>query len=160
MALDRLIIIAMPQSLSFLLVHVVFSTKDRAPVLDASVRPALHAYLATVARNADCECYRVGGVADHVHLAIRLARTVTTAKLVEELKTSSSKWLKTQSPTLATFAWQRGYGAFSAGPSDLDVLRHYIDIQEEHHRTRTFQEEYRSFLKKYGVEYDEAYVWD
>ena len=80
----------MPQSLSYLLVHIVFSTKDRTPVLDAAVRPALQAYLATVARNAECECYRVGGTADHVHLAIRFSRTITTAKLVEELKTSSS----------------------------------------------------------------------
>lgn len=150
----------MPQSLSFILVHIVFSTKDRAPLLDASVRAALHAYLATVARNADCECYRVGGVADHVHLAVRLARTVTTAKLVEDLKTSSSKWLKPQSAALATFAWQRGYGAFSVGPADLDKLRHYIDTQEEHHKTRTFQEEYRAFLNKYGMEYAERYVWD
>jgi len=150
----------MPQSLSFLLVHVVFSTKDRAPLLGAEIRPALHGYLATVARNADCECFRVGGVADHVHLAIRLARTVTVADLVETLKTSSSKWLKTQSPALASFAWQRGYGAFSVGPSDLNALLHYIDNQDEHHRTRTFQDEYRTFLKKYGIDYDERYVWD
>jgi len=114
----------MPQSLSFLLIHVIFSTKDRAPLLDDTVRPALHAYLATVARNTNCECYRVGGVADHVHLAIRLTRTITTAKLIEELKISSSKWLKSQSPSLAQFAWQRGYGAFSVGPSDLDALTH------------------------------------
>ena len=150
----------MPQSLSYLLTHIVFSTKDRAPVLDATVRPALHAYLATVARNVDCECFRVGGVADHVHLAVRLSRTIPMAQLIEELKTSSSKWLKTQSPTLTSFAWQRGYGAFSVGPSDLDVLLHYINNQEEHHRTRTFQDEYRDFLKKYGIEYDERYVWD
>jgi REP element-mobilizing transposase RayT len=150
----------MPQSLSLILVHLVFSTKDRQPFLASSIRPALHAYLATVARNANCECYRAGGVTDHVHLAIRLPRTLTIASLVEELKTSSSKWLKTQSPDLTTFAWQRGYGVFSVGPSDLDALRAYIDNQEEHHRTRTFQEEYRTFLKKYGVEYDEAYVWD
>jgi len=150
----------MPQSLSFLLVHLVFSTKDRASVLDAEVRPKLHAYLATVARNADCECFRVGGVADHVHLAIRLARTVAAANLIEELKTSSSKWLKAQSPALAAFAWQRGYGAFSVGPSDLDALLQYLDNQEEHHRTRTFQEEYRAFLKKYGIVFDERYVWD
>ncbi|HEU5123446.1 MAG TPA: IS200/IS605 family transposase [Verrucomicrobiae bacterium] len=150
----------MPQSLSFLLVHVVFSTKDRTPLLGAEIRPALHGYLATVARNADCECFRVGGVADHVHLAIRLARTVTVADLVETLKTSSSKWLKTQSPALASFAWQRGYGAFSVGPSDLNALLHYIDNQDEHHRTRTFQDEYRAFLKKYGIDYDERYVWD
>ncbi len=150
----------MPQSLSYLLTHIVFSTKDRVPVLNAAVRPALHAYLATVARNADCECFRAGGVADHVHLAIRLSRTLTMAKLVEELKTSSSKWLKTQTPELAIFAWQRGYGAFSVGPSDLDALLLYIDNQEEHHRTRTFQDEYRAFLTKYGIEYDERYVWD
>ncbi|MEI7929526.1 MAG: IS200/IS605 family transposase [Verrucomicrobiales bacterium] len=128
----------MPQSLSYLLTHIVFSTKDRAPVIDPVVRPALHAYLATVARNVDCECFRVGGVADHVHLAVRLSRTITMAQLIEELKTSSSKWLKTQSPGLATFAWQRGYGAFSVGPSDLDALLNYIDNQDEHHRTRTF----------------------
>ncbi len=124
------------------------------------IRPTLHAYLATVARNTECECYRAGGVDDHVHLAIRLTRTITVAKLVEELKTSSSKWLKTQSPSLGAFAWQRGYGAFSVGPSQLDALLHYIDTQEEHHRTRTFQEEYRAFLKKYGIEFDERYVWD
>ena len=108
----------MSQSLSCLLVHVVFSTRDRAPILSSSVRPALYAYLATVARNAGCECYRVGGVADHVHLAVRISRTITTAQLVEELKTSSSKWLKTQSPALAGFAWQAGYGAFSFAPSN------------------------------------------
>jgi putative transposase len=150
----------MPQSLSYLLTHIVFSTKDRTPVLDATVRPALHAYLATVARNVDCECFRVGGVADHVHLAVRLSRTIAMAQLIEELKTSSSKWIKTQSPALSSFAWQRGYGAFSVGPSDLDALLHYIDTQEEHHRTRTFQDEYRAFLKKYRIEYDERYVWD
>jgi REP element-mobilizing transposase RayT len=108
------------------------------------VRPALHAYLATVARNVDCECFRVGGVADHVHLAVRLSRTITMAQLIEELKTSSSKWLKTQSPALAALAWQRGYGAFSIGPSYLNAHLHYIDNQEEHHRTRTFQDEYRA----------------
>ena len=151
---------AMPQSLSLVIVHVIFSTKERRPLVDTDTRPKLHAYLATVARNAGCECYRAGGVADHVHLAIRLSRTLTIADLVENLKTSSSKWLKTQSADLAAFSWQRGYGCFSVGPADLDSLCAYIDKQEEHHRTRTFQEEFRMFLKKYGVEYDEAYVWD
>jgi putative transposase len=150
----------MAQSLSYLLIHIIFSTKDRIPILDAKIRPELHAYLATVARNAECECYRVGGVADHIHLAIRLSRAITVSQLVMELKASSSKWLKVQSPTLAHFAWQAGYGAFSVGPSDLEALRSYIDTQEAHHRTRTFQEEYLAFLKKYGVEYDERYIWD
>ena len=150
----------MPQSLAFILVHIIFSTKDRTPIQDASLIPALHAYLATVARDKDCECFRAGGVADHVHLAVRLSRTITVAQLVESLKTGSSKWIKTQSPTSAHFAWQSGYGAFSVGPSDLEALRSYIDAQEEHHRKHTFQEEYRAFLKKYGVEFDERYIWD
>jgi REP element-mobilizing transposase RayT len=150
----------MPQSLSFLLVHVVFSTKDREPLIHADVRPSVHAYLATVARNAGCDCYRVGAVEDHVHLAIRLARTITVADLVSDLKSGSSKWLKTQSDDLAGFAWQRGYGAFSVGPSDLNSLCEYIDNQESHHATRTFQDEFRAFLAKYQIEYDERYVWD
>jgi REP element-mobilizing transposase RayT len=151
---------AMPQSLSFLLVHVVFSTRDRADSIASEVRPALFGYLATVARNRDCECYRVGGVADHVHLAIRISRTISVADLVEDLKTSSSKWMKTQLPQLTDFAWQRGYGAFSVGPADLEALVQYIEGQEEHHRTRTFQEEYRAFLTRYGVVFDERYLWD
>ena len=150
----------MPQSLSHCIIHVIFSTKNRRPFLDSATRSKLHAYLATVARNTDCECYRVGGMADHVHLAIRLSRTVPIADLVENLKTSSSKWLKNQTPELTSFSWQRGYGCFSVGPSDLDALCAYIDNQEEHHRIRTFQEEYRMFLNKYGVKYDETYVWD
>jgi putative transposase len=150
----------MAQSLAFVLVHVIFSTKDRKPVLDEPIRLELHAYLATVARNAQCECYRVGGVADHVHLAIRLARTKDVSSVVKELKTASSQWLKTKSPALHRFEWQRGYGAFSVGPTDLDALVVYIDGQERHHRKVTFQDELRAFLKKYGIEYDERYLWD
>ncbi len=150
----------MPQSLDYVLLHLVFSTKDRYPFLIDPVRSNLFSYLATTARNAGCECQRVGGVPDHVHLALRLSRTITIAALVEGLKSSSSKWLKTQSPELTNFAWQRGYGVFSVGPADSDALLNYIDNQESHHRTRTFQEEYRAFLTKYEVEFDERYVWD
>lgn len=150
----------MPQSLSLVIIHVVFSTKHRRPYLDPITRPRLHAYLATIARNIGCEAYRVGGVADHVHLAIRLSRTVTTAQLVEELKTTSSKWLKTRSPELANFAWQRGYGAFSVRYSGLEVLKRYIDRQEAHHRTRSYEREFLRSLATHGIEYDERYVWD
>ena len=146
----------MPQSLSLVVIHIIFSTKDRYPFFKTPTKSAVHAYLATVARNAGCECYRVGGIADHVHLAIRLSRTLAIADLVEELKTASSKWLKNQAEDLRGFSWQRGYACFSVGPADLDSLCAYIDQQEEHHRTRTFQEEFRMFLNKYGVDYDEA----
>jgi REP element-mobilizing transposase RayT len=150
----------MPQSLSLVIVHLIFSTKDRGPFLSADIQASAHAYLATVARNAGCECYRAGGMEDHVHLAIRLSRTITIADLVEQLKTASSKWAKTQATELSDFAWQRGYGCFSVGPRDLPALIEYIDHQHEHHRTRTFQDEFRMFLDRYGVSYEEAYVWD
>lgn len=148
----------MPQSLSFMLVHIVFSTKDRRPLLNESVRLPLHAYLATVVRDKKCDCFRVGGVADHVHLAVRLHPTIGLAKLLEEMKTNSSKWMKTQG--VEGFAWQRGYGAFSVSPVDVDALIRYIEGQEAHHRKRDFQEEMRAFFEKYHVVFDERYVWD
>ncbi len=150
----------MSQSLSLIIVQIIFSTKDRFPCLDPTTRPNLHAYLATVARNSECEAYRAGGTADHVHLAVRLSRTLAVADLVEKLKTSSSKWLKTCRPGLRRFAWQRGYGVFSVAPHELQELISYIEGQEEHHRVKTFQEEYRSLLKEYGIVFDERYVWD
>ncbi len=150
----------MPQSLDKVLIHLVFSTKDRHPYFERSILPPLHAYLATVARNAGCECLRVGGTEDHVHLAIQFSRTLTVAALVEKLKTTSSKWLKTQSPTLSSFSWQRGYGVFSVSPAHLDALLNYIANQEKHHQSRTYQNEFRTLLKKYGMAYDERYVWD
>ena len=150
----------MPQSLSLVIVQLIFSTKDRCSCLAESVRSSLYPYLATVARNTGCECYRVGGVADHVHIAVRLSRTITVAKLVEDLKTSSSKWLKTQQRDLSGFAWQRGYGAFSIAPGDLESVIAYIDKQEVHHRKRTFQEGYRDLLSQCGIEFGERYVWD
>jgi REP element-mobilizing transposase RayT len=150
----------MPQSLSNILIHLIWSTKDRHPCLEHGIREKTHAFLAGAVRQCDCEAYRVGGVADHVHLAVRLSRTLSVADLVEELKTASTKWLKEQGPAFTSFSWQQGYGAFSVGMSQKEKLLHYIETQEEHHRTRTFQDEYRDFLKKYGIDYDERYVWD
>ena len=150
----------MPQSLSQVIVHIVFSTKDRQKWLDAAISPRMHAYLATVCRDHDCEAYRVGAVVDHVHLAVRLGRTISQADLIETIKTSSSAWIKKQGNAHRSFYWQRGYGAFLLGFSQLDNLLHYIDTQEKHHRTKTFQEEYRQLLRKYHIKFDERYVWD
>jgi putative transposase len=148
----------MPQTLSFNLVHVVFSTKNRAPLIDDAVAVGLHAYLAGTVRKLDCECFRVGGTADHVHLAMRLAATRMAAKVVSEIKTGSSVWMKEQG--VAKFAWQRGYGLFSVGPADIGVLIRYIDEQKAHHRKRSFQDEMRAFFEKYHIAFDEKYVWD
>jgi putative transposase len=150
----------MPQSLSFIVLHLIFSTSDRFPFLDIQIQPDLHSYLATVARNSGCECYRVGGTKDHVHLSIRLSRTITIAELVEKLKTASSLWIKKHEHGSRKFSWQKGYGCFSINPKNLKSLNEYIQNQEEHHRTKSFQEEYRMFLGRYGVEYNESYVWD
>lgn len=150
----------MPQSLGYVLVHVVFSTKRRSPFLGHEVRASTHSFLAGAVRDAGCECYGVGGVDDHVHLAIRLSRTISIAALVEDVKTTSSRWLKHSSPDLAAFAWQRGYGVFSVRPRDANSLIAYIDRQVEHHRTHTFQDEYRSLLDGHDVQYDERYMWD
>lgn len=151
----------MPQSLSQILVHLVFSTKNREPWLLKPLRRDLHAYMATVVRGMDrCECYRVDGVEDHVHLAIRLSRTVTVADVIQRVKTSTSRWMKEQDPGLVHFAWQQGYGSSSVNFRELDILLDYIDGQEEHHRRVGFQEEYRAFLTENGIEFDERYVWD
>jgi putative transposase len=150
----------MPQSLSQVIVHIVFSTKERHRWLDVQIAPRMHAYLATVCRDVGCEAYRVGGAADHVHIATRLSRTVSQAELVEKIKTTSSAWVKHQGTEYANFRWQAGYGGFSIGWSQLEDLIRYIDEQEEHHRIHSFQEEYRNLLRKYQVKYDEGYVWD
>jgi len=143
-----------------IIAHLIFSTKDRFPCIHKTLRPALHAYLAAIVRNSGCEAYRVSGTSDHVHMGIRLARTLAISDLIQEIKTSSSIWIKKQRLELCNFAWQHGYGVFSITPSDLQALVQYIDNQEEHHRIKTFEEEYRTILNQHGVLYDERYVWD
>ena len=120
----------------------------------------MHAYLATVCRDCGCEAYGIGGVTDHVHIAARLSRTLSQADLLEKIKKTSSAWIKTQGPDYTSFLWQGGYGAFSIGYSQLDDLVRYIDNQEGHHKTTSFQEEYRELLRKYNASFDERYVWD
>ena len=151
----------MPQSLAKILLHTVFSTKDRRPFLrDATLRGELHCYLGGILLHHECQPMLVGGVEDHVHILSTLARTGTVAELVKEVKRGSSLWLKTRNPDLHDFAWQNGYGVFSIGFSQVDAVREYIAGQEEHHRQTSFQEEFRAFLKRYEIEYDERYVWD
>ena len=151
----------MPQSLAQVYLHVVFSTKHRRPLLqNVALREEVHRYLGGVCRNLGVPSLIVGGVADHVHVLCRFSRTITIADFVRELKRDSSKWLKTKDRELADFHWQDGYGAFSISPSHVEALRSYIANQEKHHEKVSFQDEFRRLLKKYGVEYDEQYVWD
>ena len=149
----------MPQSLSSLLVHLIFSTKDRYPFLGKSdPLSRTHAYLGGILRELQCPSIAIGGTADHVHAFFQLARTQHVAKVVEALKSNSSQWLKSQG--IPTFAWQRGYGCFSVGKSQAETLVQYIGNQAEHHRKVSFQDELREILRKYAVAFDERYVWD
>jgi len=151
----------MPQSLAKILVHTIFSTKERRPFLrDKALREELHRYLGGILTNQDCQPLIIGGVEDHIHILSTLSRTITAADMVKEVKRSSSLWLKTKDSKLADFAWQNGYGMFSVSFSQVEPVRRYIAGQEEHHRKVSFQDEYREFLKRYEIEFDERYVWD
>jgi len=149
-----------PQSLASLLVHLVFSTKDREAFLHDELRDALHAYIGGIVADCSGILLCAGSVADHVHLLVSHPRTIAPADLVKEIKIGSSKWIKERDKGLSAFHWQGGYGMFSISPSHREALERYIGNQAEHHRVTTFQEEYRRLLTRYGVEWDERYVWD
>jgi REP element-mobilizing transposase RayT len=150
----------MPQSLTKLYAHLVFSTKNRQPYLDDEIRPRVHGYLATIVRNLDSPWVVVGGVADHVHVLFDMGKLHAPVEFVERIKRESSKFVKTLGAQYKDFYWQRGYGMFSVGPSHRDEAETYVRNQEEHHRSKTFQQEFRAFLERYGVAYDEQHVWD
>ena len=151
----------MPQSLAKILIHTIFSTKDRRPFLrEKSLREELHRYLGGILAHHDCQPIIVGGVEDHVHILSTLSRTCEAAELVKEVKRGFSLWVKSKSPDLRDFTWQNGYGIFSDGFSQVNDVRMYIAGQEDHHRKVSFQDEFRKFLKRYEMEFDERYVWD
>ena len=151
----------MSQSLAKIIVHTVFSTKERRPFLrDPGIRKELHRYLGGILRHLDCQPIIVDGVEDHVHLLAVLSRTCQAAEMVKEVKRGSSLWIKEKDPTLQDFAWQNGYGIFSLGFSQIEGVRHYIAGQEAHHQKATFQDEFRALLRRYEIAFDERYVWD
>jgi len=150
----------MPQSLSAVYIHLVFSTKHRYPFLhDSEVRNELHKFLGGTSRTLDCPPIIVGGVADHVHLLARFGRTITQADWVKELKRVSNIWLH-EEVGLSKFQWQGGYADFSVSQSNLNEVRKYIENQEEHHQKMSFQDEVRLLLTKHETKWDERYIWD
>ena len=150
----------MAQSLSKIILHLVFSTKDRARLILPEFSSELFAYMAGICSSVKSHAYKIGGTENHVHIACSLPRTISVGDLLEEAKTGSSKWMKTKSPRCSSFAWQAGYGAFSCGQSQLPVLTRYIDKQPQHHGVKSFEEELLELLKIYEVEYDERYLWN
>lgn len=150
----------MAQSISMNLIHLIYSTKERVPFLTPGVRPRLFAYQAGIYRQLECPAIVIGGEVDHVHALFILSKNDKLCDVIEEVKKGSSKWIKTQGAEFGDFHWQSGYGAFSVSQSHVNKVRAYIEGQEEHHEKLSFQDEFRRFLKRYKVEYDERYVWD
>lgn len=149
----------MPHSYINSLHHVVFSTKERRKQITADLQPRLWSYLGGIARENDMKALAVGGVEDHVHLLLSLPSTIAIAKALQLVKGGSSKWVHDELPTHRDFAWQEGYGAFSIGVSQVDDTLRYIANQAEHHRVKSYEEEFIAFLERHGIDYDPRYVW-
>ena len=149
----------MAQTLVSLLVHIVFSTKNRANLITPEIEPDLYKYISGTLRKMESPCMKIGGTANHLHLLVSQSKNIAMAFLLEELKKSSSKWIKQQDTSFRSFKWQDGYGAFSIGRSNVAALKRYIELQKSHYRRRSFEDELRGLLKKYRVEYDERYIW-
>ena len=143
-----------------LLAHVVYSTKHRQPVIKPAMREALYQHIGGIIHNKKATKLEIGGTADHLHLLIQLHQENAVADLVRDIKANSSAWIHEQFPAMRDFAWQAGYGAFTVSHSMRDVVERYVRNQEEHHRKRTFQEEFLEFLRRHEIAYDERYIWD
>ena len=150
----------MAQSLSKILLHAIFSTKNRTKLILSEFENELHGYIASICRAHKSNAYKVGGTENHIHIACSLPRTITVAKLLEEVKKSSSKWIKEKSPRCSMFSWQTGYSVFSLGQSQLNAFIQYVANQKNHHKSKTYKEELIETLKKYEIDYDERYLWD
>ncbi len=150
----------MAHAFAKILVHITFSTKNRVPFIDDSIRDRLHAYLGGICSGKKCIPIIIGGPKDHIHVFCHLDRTVPVMDLIQALKHDSSLWIKNQGKAYSLFYWQSGYGVFSVNPTCTEALVDYIANQVEHHKHLTFQEEYIMFLQKHGIEYDPNYVWE
>jgi REP element-mobilizing transposase RayT len=150
---------SMPHSLSKVLIHLVFATKRRRPLLNASIRPRLHSYIGGIVANRRGILLEAGSVEDHIHLLIAMPRDITIADLVRDIKAGSSHWLRTTA-RVPGFEWQGGYSVFSVSQRDRYMIECYLRKQEQHHRKSSFKEELTTLLDEHEVEYDEIYLWD
>lgn len=150
----------MAQTHVSLLVHVVFSTKNRASLISAEIEAELFAYIGGIIRTFDSKLLWANGTANHIHLLISLSKNVLLPKLIGDVKRSSSKWIKTKGGLLQKFDWQDGYSAFSVGHLQQELVMRYIERQKDHHRKMVFEDEMRGFYRKYDIQFDERYVWD
>jgi REP-associated tyrosine transposase len=152
--------VVMSKSLAQIYIHLIFSTKHRLKLIFPEIKNDIEAYLSGILMNMDCSCIEINAQEDHIHILFRMSRTISLSKIAEETKKSSSKWIKTQRNELHDFGWQNGYGAFSVNQSQLKIVKDYISLQNEHHCNFSFKEEFKFFLDKHEIEYDERYLWD
>lgn len=150
----------MGQSLVKNYIHIVFSTKNRQSLIQVPVDAELYAYIGGICKELESPALIVGGYKDHIHILSSLSRKLALMTLVQKVKANSSKWIKTKGKEYSNFYWQDGYGAFSVSPKQLDSVTDYIRNQKKHHKGKSFQDEYKLFLKRYNVVYDEKYIWD
>lgn len=153
-------LILMPQSLSKVYSHIIFSTKHRQLFIDENIQPYLYDYLGGVCKGLECNPIQIGGYLDHVHILCLLSRKLSQMRLLEEVKKQSSMWIKKQDEKYSSFYWQEGYGIFSVSPLHVDRVVEYIKNQEVHHKSLSFKDEFKLFLNNYNVDYDERYVFD
>ncbi len=149
----------MPQSFGSIHCHIVFSTKHRDAWIKPDVQPRLYEYIGGILRSDASQLIAAGGMPDHVHLLVSMGRTLAVADAVRLIKSNSSGWLR-ETVGLQGFHWQDGYGAFSVSHSNLEQVKSYLASQEQHHRGMSFQEEFREFLRRHRLSWDEKYVWD
>ena len=150
----------MPQSLSKLYAHLVFSTKNQMDIIQPDIEPELHPYIAKLCRECDSPCIAINNTQNHIHILLVLSRKYSISQIAENVKKTSSKWIKTKGPQYKSFYWQSGYGVFSISQSHVDSVKEYIAKQKEHHQKTSFREEYLKLLKRFNIEYDERYMWD
>ena len=149
----------MAQTLTSLIIHLVFSTKNQVPIITPEVEPDLFNYMGGILKNYSSPLLAAGGTSDHVHLLVSQSKNIALSDLLKDIKKDSSTWIKTKGEAFKDFHWQDGYGAFSISPTGISAVKLYIANQKEHHRKQTFQEELIQLLKEHGVEYDERYLW-
>lgn len=150
----------MPQSLASMLIHIIFSTKNREDLISSAIEAELYAYIGGILSNKQSKLIAAGGTANHLHLLISLNKNIALSALVGDIKRNSSRWIKTKDAIFLKFEWQDGYGAFSIGQSSVETVKRYIANQKAHHKAKTFENEIRGFFDKYEIEYDERYLWD
>ncbi len=150
----------MAQTLVQIFIHVVFSTKNRVEMITPEIEKELFAYIGGIAANNKSKLIAANGTVNHIHLLILLSKTIGTSELVGDIKRNSSRWIKTKGDNFKTFGWQDGFAAFSVGQTQVPMVKEYIANQKNKHGRQTFEDEMRMFYDKYGIEYDERYIWD